>query len=76
MELKLKVNYQQLLAAIKELSAKDYLRLKKDLAQLPEPEDPGNSELAQLLEKGPVMSDEQYSEFLENRKKFREWRTS
>lgn len=74
MELNLKISYHQLLAAIKELSPKDFLKLKKELANISPANGQNPKNLANLLADGPVMSDEQYELFLENRKSFNQWR--
>lgn len=74
MELNLKISYHQLLSAIKELSPKDFLKLKKELTKINPVDEPEKGRLQDLLANGPVMNDEQYDEFLENRKKFSEWR--
>ncbi len=74
MELKLKINYHQLMAAIKQLPARDLLKLKKDLAKVDPSQDMKLQKLDELLLEGPLMSDEQYREFIKNRKKVNEWR--
>jgi len=73
MDLNFKLNYNQLIAAIKKLPLKDFLKLKSEITHM-EPEK-GKNELHSLLLSGPVMSDEQFEEFNENRKNFNLWRT-
>ncbi len=77
MELKLKISYSELLELIKQLPARQLAKLKAELSEdlikekakkeLPD-------EFYKLIMEGPVMTDEQYSEFLINRKRFSQWR--
>lgn len=74
MDLNLKLNYNQLLSAIKDLPLKDFLKLKGDIMHM-KPEKKGSNELHTLLISGPTMPDEQYEEFLKDRERFNLWRT-
>jgi len=72
MELKLNIGYQELLELVKQLPLNQQVQLKAQLPTIPEPK---KMDLKTLLLNGPVMDDEQYEQFLENRKHFNAWRT-
>jgi hypothetical protein len=55
-----------------KLSIEYKLKLIKEL-QNRIPKD-NKTKMLELLKRGPVMSDDQYSDFVESRKKFKEWR--
>lgn len=74
MELKLNIGYQELLELIRQLPASQIKKLRADLSLI-EAGHKGVNEFQELLLKGPVMDDEQYQEFLQNRKYFNAWRT-
>ena len=77
MELKLNIGYQELVELIKQLPINQLRKLKADINLIaPDKEtDIGKETLLELLLKGPVMGDDQYREFLANRKYFSTWRT-
>jgi hypothetical protein len=78
MELKLNIGYQELIELIKQLPLNEIRKLKADIALIVTENDVENemSNLKELLLKGPVMDDDQYQDFLSNRKYFNAWRTS
>jgi len=75
MQLTVDFNIDQLIQVIKKLPAHQKDRIKAELndkairkRQL------GKSEFQKFLLKGPVMSDAEYNQFKENRKKMNQWR--
>jgi len=76
MELKLNVSYNELLDLIKQLPAEQRIKLKAELEEKisEEEKETKPSDFQKFLLTGPVMSDEQYKAYLENRKDFSEWR--
>lgn len=78
MELKLNIGYPELIELIKQLPASQIAKLKADLALMAAENDvqKGMTEFQELLLKGPVMEDDQYQDFLANRKHFNAWRTN
>lgn len=78
MELKLTIGYEQLLVLIKQLPANQIAKLKTDLDEkyILSKSKTEISEFQDFLLNGPVMSKEQYNQYLENRKNFTQWRTT
>lgn len=78
MELKLNIEYQELIELIKQLSPTQISKLSKEVGTLASQKGPGNEEntLQKLLLNGPVIDEVQYQEFLANRNYFNTWRTS
>lgn len=78
MELKLKIEYQELLSLIRQLSESQLKKLKADVDRVngQKKTQIKISDFQKLLLSGPVMSDEQYQQYIDNRKKFNQWRTS
>lgn len=76
MELAAHYNIDQILQAIKQLPVQE-LRVVKKVVDQNLNTDQLNSytALKELLLKGPVMTDQQYKLFIENRKKINQWRT-
>ncbi len=76
MELKIDLEYEQLLTLVKQLPAAKIVQLKTELSdKLIERKSKSDiSELQNFLLNGPVMNDTQHEEFLENRKWFNQWR--
>ncbi len=76
MELRLDIDYNQLLNLIKQLPATQLLKLKTELDENDSQEKPkkASSDFQKLLLNGPVMSDEQYNTFTENRERMNQWR--
>ncbi len=77
MELKLKIEYQELLSLIRQLSESQLKKLKADIDRVngQKKSQIKISDFQKLLLSGPVMSDEQYQQYIDNRKKFNQWRT-
>lgn len=77
MEIKLKIDYDQLITIINQLPLDEVKKLKAEIERISNEK---NSEVIDDLEShivnGPVMSDEKYYEFEENRKNFSQWRAS
>ena len=78
MELKLNIGYQELIELIKQLPANQIRKLKADLASIVTDNDmeKDRSDFQEFLLEGPVMEDDQYQDFLFNRKYFNTWRTN
>jgi len=78
LELKLKIEYQELLSLIRQLSESQLKKLKADVDRVngQKKTQIKISDFQKLLLSGPVMSDEQYQQYIDNRKKFNQWRTS
>ncbi|MCO6479996.1 MAG: hypothetical protein J5I94_25385 [Phaeodactylibacter sp.] len=78
MELKLNIGYQELIELIKQLPASQIRKLKADLALIVTDNDMEKdmSDFQEFLLEGPVMEDDQYQDFLSNRKYFNTWRTN
>lgn len=74
MELKVEVGFNELLFAVKQLPENQLEILKREISKKQASPTDVNS-FAELLLNGPVMSDEQYKEFKETRKKFNKWRS-
>ena len=77
MELKLNIGYQELIELIKQLPANQIRKLKADLASIVTDNDmeKDRSDFQEFLLEGPVMEDDQYQDFLFNRKYFNTWRS-
>ena len=77
MEIKLNIGYEQVIAIIHQLPIDEVSRLKAEVEKiLREKNTETANDLESLIADGPVMSDEKYNEFEENRKHFSQWRTS
>lgn len=72
MELKLKLGHKQLLELIKQLPATQLTKLKSELDSpiIEEKTIKDHSSLQKLIVNGPLMTDEQFNIFKENRKNF------
>ncbi|MEO6850847.1 MAG: hypothetical protein ABI203_03770 [Mucilaginibacter sp.] len=77
MELKVDVGFEQLLQAIKQLPADKIDRIKTELSikKFNMKSSIHTFDFQQLLLSGPVMDDDQYKVFKENRKRLNKWRT-
>jgi len=76
MELKLDLDYPQILSLVRQLPVNQIAKLLVDAQNILE-EEKKNENIAAFqtfLLSGPVMSDEQYDSFVENRKMFAQWR--
>ncbi len=76
MKLTLDIGYEQLLFLIKQMPANQIAKLKNDIDDsfviLKSKKE--ISDFQKFLLQGPVMNDEQYENYLENRKNFNQWR--
>jgi len=77
MELKLKIGYDELFELVKQLPASKIFQLKSELADknLPERKKAERKAFRKLLLNGPVISEEQYQQFLQTRNWMNQWRT-
>lgn len=76
MELKLDLDYPQILNLVRQLPVNQIAKLLVDAQNILE-EEKKNENIAAFqtfLLSAPVMSDEQYDSFVENRKLFAQWR--
>lgn len=77
MELKLNIQYQELLNLIQQLPNNQVIQLKKDLNTiLKKKQEKPKTDFQKMLLEAPVMDDEEYETYLENRKHFNQWRTN
>ncbi|KGE87020.1 hypothetical protein [Phaeodactylibacter xiamenensis] len=76
MELKLNIDYQELVELIKQLPANQIRKLKNELTLITEdhPIEDRMTDFQEFLMKGPVMDEDQFQVFLSNRKHFNAWR--
>ncbi len=76
MEIKLKIGYAEIWELVNQMPASQLLKLKGDLEQKVNSEIvvKKGSGIQDLLLGGPTMDDEDYEEFLKNRKEFGSWR--
>ena len=78
MEIKLNIGYKELLQLIKKLPENQLAMLKAELmdGKIAEEKTKRISSFQEFLLKGPVMSDDQYEQFMLNRTYFNSWRKS
>ena len=76
MELKLNIGYQELIELIKQLPVNQIRQLKAELTLITAENnvEKGTSNFQEFLLNGPVMEEDQYQDFLSNRKNFNVWR--
>ncbi len=77
MEVKLQIEYQDLLSIIKQLPASQIAQLKSDLTDslIKEKAKADKVQLRQFLLNGPVMTDEEYENYQQARKWMNQWPT-
>jgi hypothetical protein len=76
MQLTVDLNIDQLIQVIKKLPSHQKDRIKAELNdKATRKKRTEKSEFQKFLLKGPVMSDTEYNQFKENRKKMNQWRT-
>ncbi len=77
MELKLQIGYQELIRLIRQLPASQIAQLKAELTDhlIEEKAKIEKSQLRHLLLNGPIMTDEEYENYQQNRKWMNQWRT-
>ena len=77
MEIKINIGIEQILYAIRQLPGNQIARIKTELnksfTQKAKPQQA--SALQEFLLQAPVMSEEQYLSFSDNRKQLKQWRT-
>ena len=76
MQLTVDIKYEQLIDIIRNLPANQLAKIKSDLKNVVavNKAGTGKTDFQKFLLKGPVMSDDQYASFKENRKAFNQWR--
>lgn len=75
MEVRLEIGYPQLLQLLRQLPPAQLAQLIADVqAQTHPTTSPEKQRLQTLLLNGPVMTDDQFAEYQENRKWMNEWR--
>ena len=77
MQLTVNIPYEQLINIIRHLPANQLAKIKSDLEHVVAVNntETEKTNFQEFLLKGPVMTDDQYSAFKENRKAFNQWRT-
>ncbi len=77
MEGKLQIGYQELVALVRQLPASQIAQLKSELTDnfIEEKAKIAKSQLRQFLLNGPIMTDEEYENYQQNRKWISQWRT-
>jgi len=73
MELKVDIAFDELMQAIKHLP-EDQLSALKSALSTPSNKSADTQKFQELLLRGPVMSDDQYKAYKDNRNQFNEWR--
>jgi len=69
------MGYTEILELVKQLPPSEIEKLKLELSHLPDNnKDADDEEFEQMILNGPVMSDEQYEEYLEGRKHLNTWK--
>jgi len=77
MEIKLKIDYQQLVAIINQLPADEVNKLKAEIERVSNKNNfESDNDLESYIANGPVMNDEKYQDFIANRENFNQWRKS
>ena len=74
MELKVEIGFDELLHAIQQLPESQRAILQDELSKKEQPKT-NTTDFQKFLLNGPVMSDEEYENFKETRKRFNQWRT-
>ena len=74
--MEIKLNYKQLLNLVKQLPAEQIEKLFEETRHLlaKRKKEPDTQSFQEFLLSAPSMTDKQYESFLENRKRFNEWR--
>jgi len=77
MELTLDLGYKQILHLVNQLPANQIAKIKYELLDnfIEEKSKNEVSDFQRFILEGPIMSDEQYSIFYQQRKHFNQWRT-
>ena len=77
MKLNIDIQFDELLALLKQLPAAQIAKIRQELSEnlVAEKAEEQLDDFKKFLLNGPIMSDEQYKEYLEERKRFKKWRT-
>lgn len=77
MQLTIDIPYEQLIDIIRNLPANQLEKIKSDLENTApiNKDENEKADFRKFILKGPVMTDEQYSAFKDNRKAFNQWRS-
>ncbi len=78
MELKVNIEFRELMKLIRQLPRKERDQLQKELAakSFEDVQEKDHKGFRDFLKTGPVMTDEQFQRFQEHRTAFRQWRSS
>lgn len=79
MEIRLKIGYKQLVDIIQQLPIDEVDKLKVEIEKISNnknAEAEALNDFERFIAHGPVMSDEKYHAFEENRKHFSQWRAN
>ena len=76
MQLTVNINFSELLNYIRHLPANQIAKLKSELdeKEIINKAKSEKNKFQKLLLEAPVMNDDQFEQFIENRKKFNKWR--
>lgn len=69
-----KVNFNEIIGLISQLSSSQIRKLKEVISGMDEM-NKGQQDLKDILKNGPVMYEDQYQQFLQNRELLNQWRT-
>ena len=77
MQLTVNIRYEQLIKIIRHLPANQRAKIKSDLDNnvAESKSETERADFQKFLLKGPIMTDNQYDAFKENRKVFNQWRS-
>lgn len=71
MQLTVNIQYNQLISILKNLPANQLAKVKSEIENIEIVSNTNISDFQKFILEGPVMSDEQYNAFKENRKSFK-----
>lgn len=77
MELALQLNYEQILFLVKQMPVNQLIKLRTDIDEklISDKTKTELTDFQKFILNAPVMSDEQYDAYLQNRKNFNQWRS-
>ena len=77
MQMSIDVNIEQLLFLIRNLPEEQLLKIQAEINKsLKVKTSESKADYLEMLLEAPTMSEEQYQQYKENRKSFKQWRTS
>ncbi len=77
MQMSIDVNIEQLLFLIRNLPEEQLLKIQAEINKsLKVKTSESKADYLEMLLEAPTMSEEQYQQYRENRKSFKQWRTS